>query len=474
MPDYRIKLHAYLNTPSPSVWSTPLVHLACLTEQPLTEESELAKLQAIASSSDRLNLPNNGQSSTIASHPISGQKHPIGPGMEEIEIPIEIQNESDPEKVFWWFWRFYPDFLSKDTHDFLLHPAHSVLPDCPIHSYQSTVSALAGETTEHPYLLLFSFSPIQDFIKASRKFLDFWAGSYLLHYLSAKLCWMIAEDYGPDALITPSLWHQEIIDAFLIQKYPNFEDYFPETKHGKTPVQRWDKRASTSLSTAGFPNAIVALVPSKEAATDLGEKLTGLIKELWEDIGKQVHNDIRKQVGKYAANAISTEAKWEATWKTIQATILTAKDAEPYKRDLQQWAHHERIDDRDGQSRYTYPNWQWKSLWDAQLGNTWEPYWTAVPLGKVGQELEITKDQFSSDWITKQNTIAQPPEHIPTETEKTLYNTLNVGTYWGSLQQRLRTTLNAVKQTRNWSIPIAPGSRSTISGQFTALHPLID
>ena len=483
MPDYRIKLRAYLSAPDRSVWNAPLEHLACLNNLPLTR-SDLTKLHGIASSSDRLNLPNNGQPSTIARHPISGQKHSVESTVNPIEIPLEIQTETDPEKVFWWFWRFYPDRLRQDTPDFLLHPAHSVLPDCPIHSYQSTVSALSGSvsalsgsTTEHPYLLLFSFSPIQDFIKASRKFLDFWAGSYLLHYLSAKLCWTIAEQYGPDAVITPSLWHQEIIDAFLIQKYPNFAAYFPETKYGKTPVQRWDNRDSTSLSTAGFPNAIVALVPGKEAATELGKKLTELIKEIWEDIGKQVHDDIRKQVGKYAADAIETESDWEATWKTIQDAIPTAHDPEPYQRDLQQWAHHEGLDDRTGNPHYTYPNWQWTALWNAQLKNTWEPYWTAVPLGKVGQPLAITKDEkdeFSSEWVTKQSAIAQPPEPIPSETEKSLYTTLNVGTYWGSLQQRLRVTLNAVKQTRNWSIPIAPGSRSTISGQFTALHPSLN
>lgn len=471
MPDYRIKLCAYLSTPDRSVWNAPLKHLACLNNLPLTD-MELTKLHKIASSSDRLNLPNNGQPSTIASHPISGQKHSVESTVNPIEIPLEIQTETDPEKVFWWFWRFYPDRLRQETPDFLLHPAHSVLPDCPIHSYQSTVSALSGSLTEHPYLFLFSFSPVQDFIKASRKFLDFWAGSYLLHYISAKLCWTIAEAYGPDAVITPSLWHQEIIDVFLLQKYSDFDAYFTNNNQEQTPLERWKNRESTSLSTAGFPNAIVALVPGKEAATELGERLTNLIKKIWEDLGKQVHDDIRKQVGKYAANAIVTD--WEVTWTTIKDAIPTAHDPEPYQRDLQQWAHHERIDDRTEDPHYTYPNWQWTALWNAQLGNTWEPYWTAVPLGKVGQELEITKDQFSSDWIKQQNAIAQPLKHIPTPLEKELYQTLNVGTYWGSLQQRLRVTLNAVKQTRNWSIPIAPGSRSTISGQFTALHPSLN
>ena len=120
MPDYRIKLHAYLSAPDRPVWNAPLEHLACLNNLPLTR-SELTKLHGIASSSDRLNLRNNGQPSTTASHPISGQKHSVESTVKPIEIPLEIQTEPDPEKVFWWFWRFYPDRLRQKTPDFLLH-----------------------------------------------------------------------------------------------------------------------------------------------------------------------------------------------------------------------------------------------------------------------------------------------------------------------------------------------------------------
>ena len=93
--------------------------------------------------------------------------------------------------------------------------------------YEVPGDEAAGESADQqartqPYLLLFSFSPVQEFIKASRKFLDFWAGSYLLHYLSAKLCWEISQEYGPDAVIVPSLWNQEVIDALLVKEYPDF------------------------------------------------------------------------------------------------------------------------------------------------------------------------------------------------------------------------------------------------------------
>jgi CRISPR-associated protein Cmr2 len=190
----------------------------------------------VAASSDRVNLTNRSetpQSAVEIRHPISGQTQTVANlkpiALEDIEGIQEIIDQPDEKLVFWWFWRFYPELLVKQDSDALLYPAHAILPDCPLHSYQATVSALVGamdagtmDSSEHPYLLVFSFSPIQEFIKSSRKFLDFWAGSYLLHYLSARLCWIIAQELGPDALIVPSLWGQEIIDAFLLQEYPAF------------------------------------------------------------------------------------------------------------------------------------------------------------------------------------------------------------------------------------------------------------
>ena len=477
---YQRKLYAFLHNPhfcSPEI----LTELACLTpDRPVLDQwwnTHGKELRDIASSSDRLNFQTQKLETPIATHPISGQNHDIPqPSDVPIVIPETIKTCTDPETVYWWFWRFYPELRGLTT---LLEPAHSILPDSPLHSYQTTVAAIAGArfdpegNPQHPYLLLFSFSPIQDFIKASRKFLDFWAGSYLLHYLSARLCWAIAEEYGPEAIITPSLWHQEIIDTFLLKKYPTFNTYFTNTDYGKTPIQRWNDRDSTSLSTAGFPNAIVALLPGQDVAKASGQKLTELIKALWQEIGEQVHDDVRKRVGEYAAQAIG--ANWDKTWESIQDAIGNANDEELYQRDLMQWAYQEQQDDRpEFQSRRTYPNWQWTHLWDAQLGNTWEPYWTAIPLGKVGEPLTIDNLPFSPEWIEKQTAIAQPSNEIPSQEEQSIYSTLNVGTYWGSLQQRLRITLDAIKQTRNWTVPIAPGSRSTISGQFTALHPSLN
>lgn len=425
------------------------------------------QLQRVASSSDRVNLHAKTTNSIQACHPISGQKHPITQGNRALpKIPREIYDELCPEKVFWWFWRFYPELFAQQEPDALLLPAHPILPDCPLHSYQATVSALVGATclpenpseAVHPYLLLFSFSPVQEFIKASRKFLDFWAGSYLLHYLSAHLCWHIAQIYGPDAVIVPSLWSQEIIDALLFQKYPSFEAYFKELPDRKNPVERFDDRTSTSLSTAGFPNVITALVPGKVAAEKLGKDLADALKKEWIEIGEKVKEDIKSRVIDRLANGQLLDL-----WNEISQDFLSppSKHSNP-QRELEKY--------QQGGC------WEWNTLWDEQLKNTWEPYWTAIPLG-FPDRLECSKQagSFDKQWIDNQQTISQPPAdlELPAELEHS-FDTLNVGTWWGSIQQRLRITLQAVKNTRVWQIPAAPGERSTISGQFSAVHPFLN
>ena len=457
------------------------------------------QLQRVAAASDRVNLQSNSNAPLHACHPISGQKHPVTAWSDRAlsDIPDTILKETCPQKVFWWFWRFDPERLTRQQPAALLFPAHTILPDCPLHSYQATVSALVGaryslepaapDTTapdapepSHPYLLHFSFSPVQEFIKASRKFLDFWAGSYLLHYLSARLCWHIAQRYGPDAVIVPSLWSQEIIDALLLEQYPDFEAHFADLPMGEqngTPVQRFNDRTTTSLSTAGFPNVITALVPGKDAAEQLGQELANILKTEWSAIGEQVREDMRTKVSQYATQTLSTDQTWDAFWKEFSKGMHSGEQSEStYKQELQQY--RSQISNQHEQPQTVYPNWAWTKLWEAQLENTWEPYWTAVPLGYPGK-LEITKaadsNDFNQDWLQKQQAIAQaPPElHLPTKAELA-FHTLNVGTWWGSIQQRLRLTLQAVKHTRVWQIPAAPGERSTISGQFSAVHPFLN
>ncbi|OKH33828.1 type III-B CRISPR-associated protein Cas10/Cmr2 [[Phormidium ambiguum] IAM M-71] len=424
--------------------------------------------EAIAQSSDRVNLQLNQQFNpqNLVKHPISGQSQPFNTQISHLNINSHsITQENDAEKIFYWLWRFYPELLAKQQNQALLAPAHEILPDCPQHSFRATVSALVGATLnwktqskEEPCLLLFTFSPVQEFIKASRKFLDFWSGSYLLHYLSAKLCWLIAEEYGPDAVITPSLWAQEIIDAFILKKYPDFSTYFEQISPDElTPVKRFENQKSTSLSTAGFPNVITALVPGKAAATALGKKLADNLTKEWREIGDKVKADIRSKV----IDFLNNENKRENFWREFRKSIARESEIDSLRRDLEKWE--------------TESNWEWNRLWDSQLNHTWESYWTVVPLGV--KKLTINKDDAEYEsWKKAQFDIAQPrwDQPTPTDAEESIYSKFNVGTWWGGLQGRLGKSIQAVKNTRTWNIPVSPGERSSLSGQFSAAHPSLN
>ncbi|NEO72186.1 type III-B CRISPR-associated protein Cas10/Cmr2 [Moorena sp. SIO3H5] len=448
--------------------------------QQLVDQQEQSQVlpNAIASSSDRVNLGaviNTESNDCQVKHPISGQQHQID-SFNQQEIPLlgDIATELDEKKVFWWLWRFYPEIRAKEYPNALLVPAHKILPDCPIHSYNSTVSALVGalypedwqlgKSHEHPYLLLFTFSPVQEFIKASRKFLDFWAGSYLLHYLSVKLCWHIAQLYGPDSVITPSLWSQEIIDALMIQEFDQpevndtiFRDSFQQYYLDELdPVSRFDDNKSTSLSTAGFPNIITAVVPGKEAAETLGKELTDKLTEEWKAIAEQVREHIKQKVISWL-NEYQNQQKREEILQDFSDA-----DYKACQRDLK---------------KLEQPGcWEWNTLWHAQIESSWQPYWTAVPLGNPDQPLVITRNDqetFDSKWKDAQKAIAfsRSGQKIPTEAEEKAFHTLNVGTWWAILQATLGKSIQAVKNTRTWQIPVAPGERSTLSGQFSAVHP---
>lgn len=484
--DYQRKLYALLQAPEFEDWGDIILdQLNCFDRnldnlRTWWHDNRGNLAQAIGASSDRINLHTQSPTATQACHPISGQKQPLTSQLpDQLQIDIEpIRAEPCPKKVFWWFWRFYPERLSEQLADALLYPAHRILPDCPLHSHQSTVSALTGAMftgdtkapkQETPYLLLFSFSPVQEFIKASRKFLDFWAGSYLLHYLSARLCWYVADQYGPDAVIVPSLWGQDIFDAFTLRdKYPDFAPVMACLADGRTPVARFDDRTSNSLSTAGFPNMITVLVPGKSKAEELGRELSEKLAEEWRTISEKIRDDIRDQVIAFLTDD-RHQASRDEFWREFESTLPSQADRSLYHQEAELLKQQN--------------CWEWRHLWEAQIGNTWEPYWAAVPLGHPDQPPMIQPEaendpswpMTQQNWADQQDGIAWPPTKLPSEAERRVYQKeLNVGTWWGSLQQRLRTAHMAVKNTRHWKIPAAPGPRSSLSGQFSAVHPRLN
>ncbi|MFW6296082.1 MAG: hypothetical protein ACOC04_02705 [Halothece sp.] len=146
--------------------------------------------------------------------------------------------------------------------------------------------------------------------------------------------------------------------------------------------------------------------------------MTQVLNLTWTGIGEKVRETIKARV----MTALDTAEKRQNLWEAVKAEFPESPDL--YRQELEKWQHG--------------GTWEWNKLWEAQLEHTWEPYWTAIPLGSPEQALEIASqdDQFQQ-WQQKQDQLSQARQHIPTQAETNVYDSLNVGTWWGSLQQRL-------------------------------------
>ena len=449
----------------------------------------VAKCDLIASASDRTSIgrlneiPVQYRDGLEITHLLSGESQTIAfencpnvAALRQLEvdcIPQEIRNCKDHRKVFWWLWRCYPVALEQRLGEQIhLLPADTRIPDASLGSHVSTTSALAGALAgrytkdedypkkgdrnaprSHPHVLSFTFTPIQDFVVASRKLRDLWAGSWTLHYLSAKACWDLAWNYGPDVLLYPCLYEQPLIDYWLLEKYSDFKDWI------KQPSDR-------ALLTAGFPNVIVAILP------DNGQRNA--------DSQPEAHSPIE-------AAAQLLQQSVQETWITIATDALDFLQHQEKRSTGQTW---KAID---------------QSLWNAWIKAQWQPYWVALPIGDPNEELDqrpVTKNDPDGavfrKWCQQQNQLAQAGllepaeakfvevifglmpeiEDPEDETEVALQTAaaekrrkkaykqpnVNVGSWWGNLFDATRSTLTAVKNARVWQIPTAFGPRSTISG----------
>ncbi|MFN5067073.1 MAG: type III-B CRISPR-associated protein Cas10/Cmr2 [Aphanizomenon sp.] len=379
---------------------------------------------------------------------------------KEGELLAEIDNHlrtdiKNIKHLFWWLWRCLPEAtcdLFKDN-SLMLMPAETRLPDASIWSHLSMTSALAGalagydltaaqiqrwqgnDELSHPYLAVFSFSPVQELIKSSRKMRDFWAGSWLLHYLSAKVCWKLANQYGPDTLLYPSLYQQPLIDHWLLQEIEKLKKEekidFDFSKWVKPPLPE-------SLLTAGFPNVISLILPQDKVQAAMQTAQQTLLEE-WLIIGDLVFKELH--------------------------------DKRHWMRELK-------------------PN---HNSWQGWLKSQWQFYWTALPIGKQGIQLKSSaideqKDTEFQDWLdiqngtynlrTKENQLFKDKElDLLREAHKRRWKkyqrgfSANIGSWWGYIFDATRASLASVKNARNWELPTAFGPRSTISGIGPVVSP---
>lgn len=451
------KLYALIQSNAIAIPSDRLAclntHLAELDRWWQTQGNLAAKLAQPQTFEQDTETTQTNQPEIEIRHPISGQSHRIpNIAWENVKIPDCIFTEPDAKKVYTWLWRFYPQKLSEQYPSAHLYPSQLHSPDAPIHGYGSTVAAITGALfpegwqpdtrPERPYILLFTFSPVQEFVKASRKLLDFWGGSYSLHYLSAWLCWQVAAELGMDSVLTPSLWSQPIADAFLYQSADTLLPECPDTL-----AQLKAALDDSSLRVAGFPNYLAIIVSGKDNAIAWQTKLKECLRDRWLELGRGVRECIKFNVREYLQDGERLE-------KLHQEICQQPADL----RDLELWQQG--------------GVWEWNALWETQLENTWESYTAAIPLGDPDFPLEIAiNDPNIEAWIAAQENITQSYQPTIDINQLSSDSNINVGIWWAKTLARLARTIQETKNTRNWAIPAAPGQRSSVSGLFSALHP---
>lgn len=358
-------------------------------------------------------------------------------------LPSNVK--TDLKGTFWWLWRCLPAATCQEFDDesLMLMPAETRLPDSSIWSHASITAALAGalagydltsaelerwtanKTLSHPYLASFTFTPVQELIKASRKMRDFWAGSWLLHYLSAKVCWVLSQKYGPDCFLYPSLYQQPLIDHWLLKDFPEFDQWI-------------DKPDVNQLLTAGFPNVLVLVLPKDKVKAALQLAKQTLLEE-WERISDLVFEELQTQ--RYWISDLQADSKtWKgwlkSQWQFYWTALPIGKEGESLKNAaIAQERETEFLEWLNAQNQaYNLTTQKRKLFQEDELTFLREAY---------QQRLEKQNRKFS----------------------------VNVGSWWPAIFDANRYALAAVKNARSWELPTAFGPRSTISGIGPVVHP---
>jgi CRISPR-associated protein Cmr2 len=263
------------------------------------EKDRATKADHIASAADRVNFPAGATAywdkvDPTLTHPLSAEApaQPVQlPTQNLQQLDNEVQEEAsqrilqpwvdslkahpDKEKrLYFHIWRLLYEGLARRTSLkgwVRLLPADTRQPDHPLEQHLSISGAIA-DALPQPAFLIFSIGPVQEFIAAARRTQDLWMGSWILSYLSWKAMERLADEFGPDVIVFPSLRGQPLCDWWLNKTYG-------------LPCQP----VSTDLGRPTFPNRFLALLPAEEAS-QVAREAEEAVQEEWKRLAQEVYN----------------------------------------------------------------------------------------------------------------------------------------------------------------------------------------
>jgi CRISPR-associated protein Cmr2 len=258
------------------------------------EKDRATKADHIASAADRVNFPAGAtaywdQVAPLLTHPLAAgaQAHrvqlPAG-NLQALDNEVQEQAgqhilrpwvDSLKEKhLYFHIWRLLYERLAQQTSLkgwMRLLPADTRQPDHPLEQHLS-ISAAIADALPNPAFLVFSIGPVQEFIAAARRTQDLWMGSWILSYLSWKAMESLADEFGPDVIVFPSLRGQPLCDHWLHKAYGLSCQPTPE-----------------DLGRPTFPNRFLALLPAEEASQAV-RKAEEAVREEWKRLAQEVYN----------------------------------------------------------------------------------------------------------------------------------------------------------------------------------------
>ncbi len=278
------------------------------------ESDGSTKADHIASAADRINFPPNttaywDQVEPLLRHPLAenAKPHAVPLASNDLkELDNQIQEQvaqhilqpwknkfgQDLKKLYFHIWRqLYEELARRASLGgwIRLLPAETRQPDHPLEQHLSITAAIA-DALPQPAFLVFSLGPVQEFIVAARRTQDLWMASWLLSYLSWTAMRSLAEEYGPDVIVFPSLRGQPLCDHWL------------RTTYG-LPCQP----SKADLARPTLPNKFVAILPNDEAekAAKGAEKA---VQDEWEQLSEKLY----QALSAYFPADEQTQRMWEA------------------------------------------------------------------------------------------------------------------------------------------------------------------
>jgi len=322
---WALKIVAFLHDPPDKPFgigghrerANELMNIALGRDPSEDEIRRVEEADRIASAADRVDFPADSEAywykeTAFLTHPLSGRL--LDPGK------ITDVNTSDTHRAakealqrliqdipelrcrYLRLWRLLPEILADEYPKvgtlFGMLPADTRQPDHPLLQHLSITAAIAT-ALPHPALLVFSIGPVQSFIAAARRTQDLWMGSWLLSFLAWTAMETIAESYGPDAVIFPSLRRQPLCDLWL---------------HSQGVIPDKDKPHPEKLALASLPNKFVALLPASEAE-QAAQRAEEAVQDKWHKFADEVRVAIEQKIPR-PGNA------WEKLWQAQIDTQL--------------------------------------------------------------------------------------------------------------------------------------------------------